>query len=262
MTMVRPPAVAGRFYSDDPASLKQQILTLLGDKSINSIPVCGLIVPHAGYVFSGQVAAKAYQSLLPHAKRIEHVILIGPSHYVPFQGCAIPSADAFSTPLGEVSLDRPLLKSLSQNVNVHVSDHAHQHEHSLEVQLPFLQLCLAHFTLVPIVLGQIEAQDVAQIINSIWDPSNTLLVVSTDLSHFHHYQEAQKIDTETCRLIEHGQAVVTHNQACGATGLNAFLMLNQLRGYQLTRQSFINSGDTQFGDKHRVVGYVSYTIAQ
>jgi AmmeMemoRadiSam system protein B len=132
----------------------------------------------------------------------------------------------------------------------------------LEVQLPFLQLCLADFTLVPIVLGHIEAQEVAKIINTIWDPSNTLLVVSTDLSHFHQYEDAQKIDTETCDLIEGGHAVITHNQACGATGVNAFLMLNQLRGYQLTRQSFINSGDTEFGEKHRVVGYVSYTITQ
>jgi AmmeMemoRadiSam system protein B len=262
MTMIRPPAVAGRFYPDDPVSLRKQVLTFLGEKSPDTRPVCGLIVPHAGYIFSGQVAARAYHSLLSHAKRIKHVILIGPSHYVPFQGCAVPGVDAFSTPVGMIPLDRPLLNKLCQNDNVHISDHAHQHEHSLEVQLPFLQLCLADFTLVPIVFGQIEAQDVARLINSIWDPCNTLLVISTDLSHFHQYEDAHKIDTATCALIEDGQAIVTHKQACGATGVNAFLLLNQFRGYQLTRQSLINSGDTEFGDKHRVVGYVSYTITQ
>ncbi|MBY6196279.1 AmmeMemoRadiSam system protein B [Vibrio hangzhouensis] len=268
---IRPPAVAGRFYSDDPAQLTQDLIQLLSDDFDQaSGPVfdptkCGtirgLIVPHAGYVFSGRTAGLAYRLLKPIADQISRVILVGPSHRVAFEGCAVPKAEQFSTPLGNVTIDQQGVAALMDDINIIVSDQAHELEHSLEVHLPFLQRCLGQFTLLPIVTCDINAEQVARMIEPLWDP-HTLLVVSSDLSHFHSYSECNQIDENTCRKIESGSTDISPYEACGSTGINAANHIVRAHGYHLTRLSRINSGDTQYGDKQRVVGYVSYTICQ
>ncbi|MCG9626950.1 AmmeMemoRadiSam system protein B [Vibrio mediterranei] len=265
---IRPPAVAGRFYNKDTKQLTRQVNQLLAEPSVRDAETCnvqnnlrGLIVPHAGYVFSGETAGLAYHQLQSVAQQFSRVILVGPSHRVAFHGCALPSVDAFETPLGRVSIDRDCIELLADNSMVSINDQAHAQEHSLEVQLPFLQTVLDDFQLLPIVTGQVGALEVAKLIEPIWD-NKTLLVISTDLSHFHRYSECQRLDWQTCNKIESGMTTITPDEACGSTGVNAVIHLISTKHYQLQRLALINSGDTEYGDKQRVVGYVSYTICR
>ncbi|KHT60217.1 dioxygenase [Photobacterium gaetbulicola] len=257
----RPPAVAGQFYSRSAATLKTQM-----DKWLKACqhgtPVRAIIVPHAGYMFSGNVAADAYRYLLPEAERIRRVILIGPSHRYYFQGCAIPAADYFQTPLGQVKIDTQLVEKLKEIEDIEVSDQVHALEHCLEVQLPFLQSCLHDFTLLPLLTSNVSPTKVAKLIDTLWQGDDCLLVVSSDLSHFHPYAEAQRIDSQTCKMIDNYEPTLAPEQACGSTGINTLLLLAKQRGYTLTRKTLINSGDTDAGDKERVVGYVSYLISE
>jgi AmmeMemoRadiSam system protein B len=224
-------------------------------------PIRALIVPHAGYIYSGQVAADAFRYLKSQADRIHRVILIGPCHRIYVAGCALPAVDSFSTPLGEVPLDTAFIEKVKTFNEVEVSDQAHAFEHCLEVQLPFLQVCLEPFTLLPLLVGDISSTAVAKLLDAIWQDDQTLLVVSSDLSHYHTYRTAQEIDRDTCTLIEQLEPLLTPEQACGATGINALLRLMKQRGYHLQRISLKNSGDTA-GDKQSVVGYVSYLISE
>ncbi|MEZ8096856.1 AmmeMemoRadiSam system protein B [Photobacterium swingsii] len=277
---IRHPAVAGRFYQKSPAQLKTQLEAWLSPvQPIETTPLAAipsdhavdphlptanairaLIVPHAGYIFSGRVAAKAYQALLDVADTIKHVILIGPSHRYFFQGCALPTAEQFSSPLGNVTLNTQTIATLSEIEDFELSEQAHALEHSLEVQLPFLQTVLSNFSLLPILTSNVSPAKLAKLIDPLWQSNDTLLVVSSDLSHFHPYHKAQRIDRNTCHLIEHFEPTLTPEQACGSTGINTLLLLAKQRGYQLTRLALNNSGDTA-GDKEKVVGYVSYLIS-
>lgn len=263
---IRPPAVAGQFYSDDPILLRNQLESWL---SVTSPSVDGqgvgsiraVIVPHAGYIYSGETAAKAYALIKLQQLAFNKVILIGPSHHYYFDGCAFPESDQFSSPLGSVTVCAEDRQALENHPLVIFSDQAHRTEHSLEVQLPFLQSCLIPgFQLTPILTSHISAQDLASIISPLWQ-ENTLLVISSDLSHFHQYAEARKIDRDTCDQIEAFQSSITPKQACGSTGINTLLLLAQQRHYQLHQLQQLNSGDTA-GDKSRVVGYASYIITE
>ena len=257
----RPPAVAGRFYSHSAQYLKSQMNEWLKPTQHHT-PIRALIVPHAGYVFSGSVAADAYRYLLPEADRIRRVILIGPSHRHYFQGCAIPAADYFETPLGKIKIDTQFVEKLKEIDDIEVSDQVHALEHCLEVQLPFLQSCLDDFTLLPLLTSNVNPAHVAKLIDALWQGEDCLLVISSDLSHFHTYSEAQRIDSQTCNMIENYEPTLVPEQACGSTGINTLLLLAKQRGYTLTRRTLINSGDTDVGDKERVVGYVSYLISE
>ncbi|MGL6314061.1 AmmeMemoRadiSam system protein B [Vibrio sp. WXL103] len=266
---IRATAVAGRFYSDEQDTLNQHVRALLSDSQYQSSEplnnqvegVRGLIVPHAGYVYSGRVAGVAYRLLKPLAESIKRVILVGPSHRARFDGVAIPTCAQFATPLGLVDLDRDALALLAQSPNVIRSNDAHAQEHSLEVQIPFLQECLKEFRLVPMVTCITDYQTVAELIAPIWD-AQTLLVISTDLSHFHTYEQCQALDASTCEKIELLQSDITPHEACGSMAVNAALHLILQSNYQLKPLMRINSGDTKFGDKDRVVGYASYAICQ
>ncbi|MCQ1057961.1 AmmeMemoRadiSam system protein B [Photobacterium sp. DNB23_23_1] len=262
----RPPAVAGKFYSHSAAALKSQMVEWLRTPhhtaSNHTLPIRALIVPHAGYMFSGNVAADAYRYLIPEAKRIRRVILIGPSHRYYFQGCAIPAADHFETPLGKIKIDTQFVEKLKEIDDIEVSDQVHALEHSLEVQLPFLQSCLHDFTLLPLLTSNVHPAIVAKLIDSLWQGDDCLLVVSSDLSHFHSYSEAQRIDRQTCTMIDNYEPTIVPEQACGSTGINTLLLLAKRRGYTLIRKALINSGDTDAGDKERVVGYVSYLVSE
>ncbi|PSW05735.1 AmmeMemoRadiSam system protein B [Photobacterium lipolyticum] len=258
---IRYPAVAGSFYDKSAQHLQSQLDNWLKPPPALRHSIRALIVPHAGYIYSGETAAQAYRHLKSLADKIERVILVGPSHRFYFQGCALPSAHYFATPFGNIPIDTQAIEKLQKIEDVEVSDQAHALEHCLEVQLPFLQTCLHQFTLLPMLTGNVSPVTVANLIDDLWQQDNTLLVVSSDLSHFHPYSEAQSIDKNTCSLIEHFEPSLTPEQACGSTGINALLLLAKKRGYQLTRMDLKNSGDTA-GDKERVVGYVSYLISE
>ncbi len=259
---IRLPAVAGQFYENDPVRLRAQIENWLQEEALpETKSIRAIIVPHAGYIYSGENAAQAYHLVKEQKNKFKKVILVGPSHRVYFSGCAVPQCEQFNSPLGNVVVCQSEMKKLNNNPLVTFSDELHRLEHSLEVQLPFLQACLdTSFELIPLMTCDVSAQEMAEIIDVLWD-DETLLVVSSDLSHFHSYAEANKIDLNTCTKIESLNASVISQEACGCTGINALLLLAQKYHFRIHQLKRNNSGDTS-GDKSRVVGYVSYVITE
>lgn len=262
---VRPTAVAGRFYFADANQLHQHVTQLVSSHSESAMlgdnqALLGLIVPHAGYVFSGSTAAAAYSLLKDKKDQFQRVLLVGPNHRVAFHGCALPRHRSFSTPLGNIALDTMAIRQLVNDPSCHYNDLAHAEEHSLEVQLPFLLHCLSDFKLIPLLTGTVDPTDVARLIEPYWDDT-TLLVISSDLSHFHPYEECNDIDNKSCSKIEAGTPL-TSKEACGYLGINAVNTLIKQQRCQLQRLSLTNSGDSPHGDKNRVVGYVSYAISR
>lgn len=257
---VRTAAVAGLFYEADARRLAHHIDVLMGAAggAAGDAPR-GLIVPHAGYIYSGQTAARAYSRLLPHRNMIERVVLLGPAHRVYLRGMAIPSVDVFATPLGEVALDHASIEQIRTMQGVCVSDEAHRAEHSLEVQLPFLQTVLEHFSLVPVVVGDCDPDRVAAVVDALWSGPETLLVVSTDLSHFHNYEEARRLDEQTCQRLLARDSSLTGENACGAHALNGLMRSRCSRQLKIDLLDLCNSGDTA-GDKSRVVGYGAFAL--
>lgn len=275
-TAIRPPAVAGSFYPGIATVLRDELANCLGSMpqdAKHAVPPAptfsvspgemlkALIVPHAGYIYSGSTAGRAYALLAPLAKRIRRVILLGPCHRVSVRGMAVPTVSAFATPLGTVSLDRAAIDALADLPQVVASDAAHAQEHSLEVQLPFLQTVLGPFQLVPLAIGQASADEVAQVVERLWGGPETLIVISSDLSHFHGYQEARTIDGTTAKQILALEQLTSFEQACGALPINSLLAVARRRGMHIERVAQCNSGDTA-GDKSRVVGYASFALYQ
>lgn len=255
MTTRRTPAVAGQFYPDDPQILQHTIAALLEPVIEREPTPKAIIAPHAGYVYSGPIAATVYARVQP----VKRVVLLGPSHRVYCRGLALSSAPLFETPLGDISVDQCALNDLSRYPDVRVLEEAHAYEHSLEVHLPFLQYCLGDFLLVPIVVGEASPRQVAEVIDGLWPDEDTLIVVSTDLSHFLDYQAARAIDTHTSTLIESCHQQLTSEQACGCQPLNGFLRVAEERGLQVSALDVRNSGDTA-GSRDRVVGYGAYAV--
>lgn len=253
---IRPAAVAGLFYPGEPAALRALVAGQLADNPARGPLPKALIAPHAGYVYSGPVAARAY-NLLP--ADVRRVVLLGPAHRVPLRGLALPTVSAFRTPLGDVPLDLEAMRSLDALPQVVRSDEAHRLEHSLEVQLPFLQARLDKFTLVPLVVGWASPTAVAEVLERLWGGPETLVVISSDLSHYHPYADAQHLDETTARRIESLQAPLEGEQACGAHPLNGLLNLAQAKHLKVTRLDLRNSGDTA-GSRDRVVGYGAWAL--
>ena len=267
---VRPAAVAGSFYPADPIALRQQLQSLLATRARQHgerVKPRALIVPHAGYRYSGATAAAAYACL--HADDYRRVLLLGPAHRVLLRGMVFPSAEAFTTPLGNVPVAayaRALLQPFSY---VQIDDEAHAGEHALEVQLPFLQACLGQFELLPLVVGDCPPAQVAAVIETLWD-ADTLLLISTDLSHFHADADARERDSKTIDQILALAPTLTPEQACGAMPLNGLLYslrqspsptsANQPRqAASLQLLAADNSGD-HGGPRQRVVGYASFRL--
>ena len=259
---VRPAAVAGAFYPGNARQLADELAELF-DGVENLEPRLGypkaLIVPHAGYIYSGSVAARAYDELAAARGLVRRVVLLGPSHYVPGRGLALPQADAFETPLGRIALDTEAIGALGDLKQVVRSAPAHAKEHSLEVQLPFLQRMLGNFTLVPLAVSAATPGEVEQVLERLWGGAETLIVISTDLSHYHEYREAKRIDEATLLKIAGFATDLSHEEACGATPLNGFLGLAQRKGLKIRLVGACNSGDTA-GGKGRVVGYSSFAL--
>jgi hypothetical protein len=262
MSSVRPAAVAGMFYPADPRTLAAEVEDLLGGVA-QPAPRLGypkaLIVPHAGYVYSGGVAAHAYDELAAARGSVRRVVMLGPTHRVAVRGLAAPSVEAFATPLGAVRIDRAALQAVRDLPQVVASDAAHAREHSLEVQLPFLQKMLGDFALVPFAVGAASVQEVAAVIDRLWGGPETLVVISTDMSHYHPYETARAIDGATLKRIEGFATDLDHEEACGATPLNGFLSLVKKRHLSLKRLAACNSGDTA-GGKDQVVGYSAFAL--
>ncbi|RLQ22443.1 AmmeMemoRadiSam system protein B [Seongchinamella sediminis] len=257
---VRPPAVAGSFYPADAAQLQHDVATLLAQAPPPAPPPPrALIVPHAGYIYSGATAAAAYRQLESRADSVHRVILLGPAHRVYLQGMAVPSTSAFATPLGDVPLDLGGIAQALALPGVCRNDEAHRQEHALEVQLPFLQCVLGDFTLLPVVVGDCPAATVATLVDSLWRDPGTLLVVSSDLSHFQPSDSARRHDLDSCRRILAGDCELRGSDACGARPING--LLASARGGTLQRQllDYRNSADAG-GDRQRVVGYGAFSL--
>jgi MEMO1 family protein len=258
MTEIRPPAVAGAFYPEAREVLSRDLAALLEAAPLPpeaAVPKA-LIAPHAGYVYSGPIAATAYARLAPARGRIKRVVLLGPAHRVAIDGLALPGALGLSTPLGVVPVDREAVRSISSLPQVSESRVAHAREHSLEVHLPFLQAVLGPFAVVPLVVGRASPEQVAEVLDRLWGGDETLIVISSDLSHYLSYEEAQASDRETAHTILRRRPLLDHDQACGATPLNGLLTVALRRGLEPELLDLRNSGDTA-GDRSRVVGYAS-----
>lgn len=258
---LRPPAVAGLFYPADAALLARSVSELLAAVApVADRPLPkAIIVPHAGYSYSGPTAAQVYARLQPLRGRIRRVVLLGPTHRVAVQGLAVPAATVFATPLGAVAVDARSVAALRALPQVVTSDEVHRLEHSLEVQLPFLQAVLGDFTLVPLAVGEASPEEVAQVLRQVWGGPETLIVVSSDLSHYHPYAEARALDQATADAILHLRNDLDHGQACGATPVCGLTLLARELGLQPELVDLRNSGDT-CGDRNRVVGYASFAF--
>lgn len=262
MPQIREAAVAGLFYPDDPLLLQQQVEGLLAREAPAPIRPKALIVPHAGYIYSGPVAASAYSLLPPWRDSIHRVVLLGPAHRVAFTGIAASSAQYFATPLGMMRVDQDAMDSILTKPRVRILDEAHQDEHSLEVQLPFLQTVLDdHVGLVPLLVGDANPQDVTEIIETLWDGPETLILISSDLSHYHDYHTAQHLDQATSMAIKQlNPDAIDYPQACGRTPVNGLLYAAQHHKLHATALDVRNSGDTA-GSRDRVVGYGAYAFS-
>jgi AmmeMemoRadiSam system protein B len=254
---VRPPAVAGSFYPDDPRVLASLVDRLI-DEARASVPADApvpkaVIVPHAGYIYSGPIAASAYARVAGAKGRLTRVVLLGPSHREYVDGFAWPDADRLETPLG-------LVRAVSADVaGATTNARAHAREHSLEVHLPFLQRVLGDVEVWPLLVGNTAPDGVASVLDALWGAADTLIVISSDLSHYHPWPGAVRIDAGTADQIESLQPTLTHDQACGATPVNGLLLAAQRRRMRVERLDLRNSGDTA-GGRDQVVGYGAFAF--
>jgi AmmeMemoRadiSam system protein B/AmmeMemoRadiSam system protein A len=264
MTAIRSPVVAGTFYPADPDVLRRQLTQFLSEADNAPADARGLpkvlIGPHAGYSYSGAVAARGYARLAGARGRIRRVVLIGPSHHLAFKGLAVDAAQAWRTPTGTVALDTEAIAELRRLPMVGELDAAYQREHSLEVHVPFLQHVLGEFSLVPIVTGDAPGEAVANVLDAVWGGEETLIVVSTDLSHYLDYAACQAIDARTAAAIEQfdGEAIGAEG-ACGRIAVRGMLLAARRRGLAIERLDLRNSGDTA-GGRDRVVGYGAWAL--
>lgn len=260
---VRPPAVAGTFYPAASEQLRAALRVAFDDAvppELGAPAPKALVVPHAGYVYSGPVAASAYLRLVGIRDSIRRVVLAGPSHHVPVTGIAVSSADAFATPLGLVPIDTSARQTALSHRSVLVDDAAHALEHSLEVQLPFLQVVLDDFELLPLALGRVATPDVAAVLDAVWGDRETLIVISTDLSHYHRYADAVALDARTAAaIVGHDPRAIGDLDACGAAGLRGVLTARRAGDLGVQQLDLRNSGDTA-GDRNGVVGYGAFAL--
>jgi len=262
MKHIRKPAVAGMFYPANPTELAATVNSMLAAARPRAAMLPkALIAPHAGYIYSGLIAASAYILLSTERKTIRRIILLGPVHRVPTRGLALPEAEAFATPLGIIPLDLEGMNSILDLPQVHQSAEAHAMEHSLEVHLPFLQTVLDDFRLIPLAVGDATAEEVAEVLDRLWGGNETRIVISSDLSHYLPYEMAKNVDKQTARAITNRHRPIRHEQACGATPINGLLAAldkHELHTYLLDLR---NSGDTA-GDKSQVVGYGAFAFTR
>ncbi len=261
MQTVRIPAVAGQFYPADPAQLHTQLQQFLSQvEPPAEPPPKAIIVPHAGYIYSGPIAASAYARLKAARNRITRVVLLGPSHRVGFRGIAASMMTVFATPLGQIPLDQEALELVRQLPEVGFLEQAHAQEHSLEVHLPFLQAVLGDFKLAPLVVGDASPSEVGAVLEALWGGPETLIVISSDLSHYYDYQTARNMDDATSKAIEALRFEdIGYEQACGRNPVNGLLWVARRKNLHGETIDLRNSGDTA-GPRNQVVGYGAYVF--
>ena len=255
----RQASVAGSFYPKDPIQLKKTLTSLLNANEDLNIdfptPVKAIIAPHAGYIYSGPVAAKAYSLVSTYIKRKNKITIIGPSHFVPFNGIALSSAEFFETPLGKIKVDHHAYKLINRIPEVIYLDKAHDREHSIEVHLPFIQYLKKDVRIIPLAVGQTSYQKVAKVLEKLCEEEDNLIIISSDLSHYHTYKYAQKYDLQTALNIEnHKCSQLGPDEACGYLPIAGLLKMAKDHKYKIKRIDLCNSGDTS-GSKDSVVGY-------
>jgi AmmeMemoRadiSam system protein B len=256
----RPSVVAGTFYPEDPKELRQTVESLLAKVSERGPAPKAIVAPHAGYVYSGPIAATVFARLRDARDSIRRVVLLGPAHRVSVRGIGTSSADAFETPLGEISLDRDLITQLEGLPCVSVADRAHAPEHCLEVELPFLQVVLASFSLVPLVVGDATIAEIESVLEMCWGGAETLVVVSSDLSHYYEYATARRMDEATANaVVDLAPENIGEEDACGRVPLRGLLSFAKRRGMSAERLDLRSSGDTA-GSKREVVGYGAFAL--
>ncbi len=259
MITARKPVIAGTFYPAQPERLAGSVRAMLDAASASGSSPKVLIAPPAGHIYSGPVAASGYRLWEADKDHISRVVLLGPSHRVWLRGLALPSVQAFLSPLGAVMIDQAACARIRELPQVTVNDAPHAQEHSLEVHLPFLQTVLGEFTLVPLVVGETSPGEVAEVLDALWGGDETRIVISSDLSHFHPYEEAKRIDGNTTRRIEDFCTDLLGEEACGHHPINGLLHTAAARGMSIATLDLRNSGDTA-GDRERVVGYGTYAL--
>ncbi len=261
-TNVKPPAVAGLFYPEDPQQLRDMLVRMLAEARGDIEPPKALIAPHAGYVYSGQVAASAYATLKAARHSIKRVVLLGPAHRVYLRGLALASNNSFATPLGKIAVDQDLQQRVAALPLVSINDQAFAQEHSLEVHLPFLQVVLDQFTILPLIVGDATADEVAEVLQTVWGGKETLIVISSDLSHYHNYDTAGRLDRQTSeQIISLRGDLFGPDQACGARPIQGLLKIARQLHLHAEILDVRNSGDTA-GKRDRVVGYGAYALQE
>lgn len=260
MTSIRKPAVAGSFYPAEPKALHAQVTTLLRAAAAGASVPKAIIAPHAGYIYSGPIAASAYARVAPARGAIRRVVLLGPSHRVAFHGLAAPSVDDLETPLGRIAVDRTAWRQLADLPQFRIDDSPHAREHSLEVQLPFMQEALGEVTVVPLAVGDASPPEVGEVIERLWGGPETLIVISSDLSHYLDYPTAQQMDRATSRAIEQLRyEALDYDSACGRVPVSGLLYVARRLGLKGETIDLRNSGDTA-GTRDQVVGYGAYVF--
>jgi MEMO1 family protein len=262
MKSIRPAAMAGSFYPGESSALAAEVATYLGAAPGSRAPVPkAIIAPHAGYMYSGAIAGSIYARLAPLEGKVKRVVLAGPAHRVYVVGAAVPSVEAFASPLGTIPVDREAIAAIRKLPFVEVSDAAHAREHSLEVHLPFLQSVLGRFSLAPIVVGDASPDEMAMLFDAVWGGPETLIVVSSDLSHYLPYESARGRDRDTARAIVALEATLVPDEACGAAPINGLLRAARRHGMTAELVDLRNSGDTA-GGRDRVVGYGAFAFTE
>ncbi|HEX8693801.1 MAG TPA: AmmeMemoRadiSam system protein B [Longimicrobium sp.] len=260
MSFVRPPAVAGTFYPAEPAALRRTVAALLAEAPAVGPAPKAVVAPHAGYPYSGPVAASAFARAAAAREVVRRVVLLGPAHHVPFRGVAASGAAAFDTPLGRVRVDAEGVREALGVAGVRLFDAAHAPEHSLETHLPFLQAVLGDFAVVPLVVGDAAPEEVRRVLDALWGGAETFVSVSSDLSHFLDYATARRVDADTCRAVEALEAqAVGPERACGRIPLCGLLLAARGRGMRVETLDLRSSGDTA-GPADRVVGYGAWAF--
>jgi len=262
MIKTQEPAVAGLFYPADATQLRQQVRGFLNAAKGGQVTAPkALIAPHAGYIYSGPVAANAYAQLAGVAEQVRRVVVLAPAHRMPFMGIAYNSAQRFRTPLGEIEVDREALERIADLPQVRLLDTAFRNEHSIEVHLPFLQETLGAFKLVPLLVGEADPAEVEQVIERLWGGDETLIVISSDLSHYLDYDSARRMDGYTTEAIERlTPEAISFQHACGRTPVNGLLLAAKRHHLHATTLDLRNSGDTA-GPRNQVVGYGAYAFS-
>ena len=260
MPVIRQPAVAGTFYPDDSVELETVIKNFIANNQKTGPVPKAIIAPHAGYIYSAPVAASVYSIFQNASNDIRKIVIFGPAHRLPFDGLAIPSVEQFATPLGTIALDTMSLKTLEDNQLAIVLDKAHEYEHCLEVQLPFLQTLFDSFTLTPVLVGHCDASRVEQALELLWGDQQTLIIISSDLSHYHSYEDAKVLDQRATLAIEQLDSdTLDANLACGSIAINGLLKVAKKHRLKAETIDVRNSGDTA-GPQEQVVGYGAYAF--